>query len=89
MNPKVLQTINDFVSLSPKYIKEATHCTDMNLVFNIAIATFEQQDTISEVKELLTKKLHDNEFAYADELSNNVSNIIDYIVNFLRYHKSL
>lgn len=87
MNQKTKQAIDVFVEHTPKYIEDPIHCTDRQREFDIAIATFEANDLLSDVNEYLQNLLQENDFLHTEKLTKVVKHDIELLVEFLRYQK--
>jgi len=88
MNEKIKQTIDDFANFTPKHIDAPTHCTDKNRVFDIAIAAFEAQESLSDVYAELRTQIQEHHFPHEQELLTSVKHDITLIVEFLKYQQN-
>lgn len=87
MNEQTKRAIANFVELTPKAIDAAIHSTDRSRVFDIAIAAFETNETLSDVYEELGALLQENKFINATELLKSVKHDIGLIFEFLKYQQ--
>ena len=79
---KALDNIND----APKYIEGIYHSTDISRLYEVAIAVYENSESIEDVKEYLSNNLSE-EFAHRETVLRDCLTFIDTVVPFLTHIK--
>lgn len=85
MNQQVINKV-DIFNDSPKYIDGVVNANDRHRMYDIAIAVYDNNESIKDTEQYLTDNLS-TEFLYRDKVLQDCKQCIEVIVPFLQYYK--